>query len=118
MTTGWKLDRAAHYALIEEYPPRYGTVVADHVTLQAGEGGDPPEPVGEALIVGHADDGAGVEAYVVAVNGSTNRPDGGTWHVTWSLGPGRSARESNDVIAAQGWHEVFPRPLLVYPARW
>lgn len=118
MTTGWKLDRAARLALIENFPPQYGNVVADHVTLRAGEGGEAPGPIGEALIVGHADDGAGVEAYVVAIDGSTERPDGGTWHVTWSLGPGRTAGESNDVIAASGWTELLPHPLLVAPAAW
>jgi len=118
MTTGWKLDLGARLALIEDYPPCYGNVIADHVTLAAGEGGTAPEPVSEAMIVGHADDGEGVEAYVVAIDGSTERPDGGTWHVTWSLGPGRSARESNDVIAARPWRELPPRPLLVYPATW
>ena len=30
-------------------------------------------------------------------------PDGSTYHITWSLGPGRKARESNDVLRDQGW---------------
>ena len=120
MTTGWKLDLGARLALIEEFPPRYGKVVADHITLAAGNSASDsaPGPVGEAMIIGHADDGEGVEAYVVAIDGSTDRPDGGTWHITWSLGPGRSARESTDVIDVQGWRDVLPRPLLVHPASW
>ena len=118
MTTGWKLDTGARLALIEQLAPRYGEVVADHVTLAADSAGPPPPPVGEAWIVGHADDGEGVEAYVVAIDGSTTRPDGGTWHVTWSLAPGRSARESNRIIAERGWTRLQPRPLLVLPASW
>jgi len=119
MTIGYKLDLGARLALIEEFEPRYGHVVADHVTLRAGEDADPvPEPIGQAEIVGHADDGDGVEAYVVAIDGSTQRPDGGTWHITWSLAPGRSARESNDVIAERGWTPMAPHALLIYPARW
>lgn len=115
MTTGWKLDEAARLALIEEYPPRYGVVVADHITLDAGR--DRPPPIEPAMIVGHADDGEGVEAFVVAIDGSTRRPDGGTWHMTWSLGPGRTADESNTVIA-RGWQPMHGGPLLVRPAEW
>jgi len=118
MTTGWKLDMGARLALIEALPPRYGQVVADHVTCSAQSSGPAPGPIGEAWIVGHADDGEGVEAYVVAIDGATTRPDGGTWHVTWSLGPGRQAGESNAVIAARGWTPLAQRPLLVYPAAW
>ncbi len=55
---------------------------------------------------------------VVALNGSTARPDGKIWHVTWSLADGRTARESNDVIAALGWTEIEGRPLVLEPAAW
>ena len=118
MTVGWKLDPAAHLALIEEFPPRYGRYIADHITLPAAHDAALPQPAEEALVVGHADDGEGVEALIVALNGSTERPDGGTWHMTWSLGPGRRAQESNAVIARCGWTALDPRPLLVYPAKW
>lgn len=69
-------------------------------------------------VVGRADDGEGVEALVVAIGGSTNRPDGSTWHITWSLAPGREARESNDVIAAQGWERCDPIPITLEPGWW
>lgn len=118
MTIGWKLDREARLALQETYPPRYGRVVADHVTLPQQDEEAVPEPVGFATVVGRADDGEGVEALIVAIDGSTERPDGGTWHVTWSLGPGREARESNEVIAARGWDPLDGGPLPIYPARW
>ena len=56
---------------------------------------------------------------VVAIEGETGRPDGSTWHITWSLGPGRKAKESNDVIAARGWTAFDePVPLRLVPARW
>src|SRR5919107_332704 len=57
----------------------------------------------KGVVVGVADDGAGVQALVVEIGGTTRRPDGSTYHVTWSLGPGRRAVESNDVIRACGW---------------
>jgi hypothetical protein len=110
---GWKLDRAQRPALIERFPPRNAFTVADHVTLQVDVAEDtPPTPRCRAEIVGRADDGKGVEALIVAIDGSTDRPGGGTYHITWSLGPGRHARESNDVIAQVGWSPL-PEPVAV-----
>ena len=53
--------------------------------------------------MGVADDGAGVQALVVEIGGTTRRPDGATYHIAWSLAPGREAVESNDVIRERGW---------------
>jgi hypothetical protein len=56
---------------------------------------------------------------VVQVEGSSERPDGGTYHITWSLAPGRKAVESNDVIARFRWHPVEPPvPVTLQPARF
>ena len=54
-------------------------------------------------MVGVADDGAGVQALVVEIGGTTRRPDGSAFHIAWSLGAGRKAAESNDVIRERGW---------------
>lgn len=114
--TGWLLDGTERPALLERFPPRYATVVAEHVTHTFGAGRDHPLPRDTSgRIVGTADDGLGVQALVVEIGGTTGRPDGSTFHVTWSLGPGRKARESNDVIAARGWVPVEPVPLALKP---
>ena len=56
---------------------------------------------------------------MVRLNGTTDRPDGSTWHITWSLAEGRRAQESNDVIAARGWTAFdLPMPIILAPARW
>ena len=116
---GWKLDPDQRGELLLQFPPRYAHADADHVTLRHAPRDAPlPEPA-EAEIVGRADDGAGVEAMVVRLNGTTDRPDGSTYHITWSLAKGRDAKESNDVIAARGWTELdLPMPVLITPARW
>lgn len=100
---GWSLDRGQREELLKRFPPRYAQAVADHVTLKFGDGDAklPIETSGE--IVGEADDGKGVQAMVVRIGGTTDRPDGSTYHITWSLAPGRKAKESNAVIAASGW---------------
>lgn len=117
MTIGWKLDREQRAALLARHLPRYANVIADHITLSVS-GTRPPVHAGDAVIVGRADDGAGVDALIVAINGSTARPDGKVWHITWSLAEGRMPRESNDVIAQSGWTKQSGEKLVLTPALW
>lgn len=118
--TGWKLPSEERERLLERFPPKYERTAADHVTLNAGANAETPLPRQfDAEVVGRADDGDGLECLVVAVGGTTDRPDGSTYHITWSLGPGRRAKESNDVLHDRGW-ERLDRPILVQldPARF
>lgn len=117
MTIGWKLDRTQRSALLDAFPPRYANVVADHVTINV-DGTELPQLAIDPVLMGHTDDGNGVEAMIVAINGSTSRPDGKVWHITWSLAEGRAARQSNDVIAQYGWQEFVPVHLKITPAQW
>ena len=115
--TGWKLDRTVREQLLRDHPPRYPEVVADHVTLKVG-GTELPAEV-KAAIVGRTDDGNGVEAMVVTIDGSVDRPDGSTYHITWSLGPTRNARESNDVLRDLGWEKLDGAiDVKIVPARF
>jgi hypothetical protein len=118
--TGWKLPRDERSALLERFPPKYDDVIADHVTLRVGASPDsplPPKP--DARIVGRADDGESLECLVVELDGTTDRPDGSTYHITWSLGPGRRAIESNAVLRDRGWENISrPIPIDLQPARF
>jgi hypothetical protein len=118
--TGWKLPREERERLLERFPPKYANVIADHVTLRTGATAATPLPGRvEARIVGSADDGRSLECLVVELDGTTDRPDGSTYHITWSLGEGRSARESNNVLRAQGWENISaPIPIELEPARF
>jgi len=106
--TGWKLPPDERETLLARFPAKYENVVADHVTLRVGATPDTPLPrkPDSARIIGRADDGDSLECLVVEMDGTTDRPDGSTYHITWSLGPGRKARESNDVLRDQGWEHV------------
>jgi hypothetical protein len=119
---GWAVDAGERAALLARLAPVYPDVVANHVTLRAKVARDTPLPPAVACeIVGEADDGAGVQAMVVRIDGTTDRPDGSTFHITWSLDKagGRRARESNDVIAERGWKPLpAPIPVTVRPARF
>ena len=120
IVTGWKLPRDERDRLLERFPPKYENVVADHVTLNANANGDTPLPRDvNAEIVGCADDGESLECLVVEIDGSTDRPDGSTYHITWSLGPVRKAKESNDVLRDAGWdHLDKPIAIELEPARF
>lgn len=118
--TGWKLPQGDRERLLQLFPPKYENVVADHVTLRVGATPGTPLPrKPEARVVGRADDEQSLECLVVELDGTTDRPDGSTYHITWSLGPGRKARESNDVLREQGWqHLPSPVPVDLDPARF
>jgi hypothetical protein len=118
---GWKLDRGERKELLRRFPPRYDDVIADHVTLQSKALDEPLPPAVEAKIVGRADDEDSLECLVVAVDGTTDRPDGSTFHITWSLdkSKGREARQSNDVLKERGWTAFeLAVPVSVEPARF
>ncbi len=117
---GWKLDREQRKELLQQFPPQFPNVVADHVTLRPRSAANAPLPSEQhGEIVGRVSDNKGVEAMVVRIDGTTDRPGGGTYHITWSLADGRRAKESNDVLAAQSY-EAFelPMPVKLEPARF
>ena len=118
--TGWKLPETERELLLRRFPPSYENVVADHVTLRVGATPQTPLPARpSAEVIGRADDGRGLECLVVALDGTTDRPDGSTYHITWSLGPGREARESNDLLRDRGWNYLeAPIPVELEPARF
>lgn len=77
--------------------PVYERVILEHVTHKFPD--KKPAPVAaQVFIVGHVSDGEGVQALIVSVDGSTERSDNGTYHVTYTLGEGRRPVESNNVI--------------------
>lgn len=112
----WRLPKEEQQKLLERFPPSYSNVVADHVTFESG-GREAPPAVDRGRVVGVADDGQGVEALVVEIAGTTHRPDGSTYHITWSLdrARGREAVHSNDVIARCGWRDVPPVEVTLRP---
>ena len=120
MVIGWKLDREQRKELLQQFPPQFRNVVADHVTLKARAAAEAPLP-GEqhGEIVGRVTDDKGVEAMVVRIDGTTDRPDGSVYHITWSLDDGRKANESNDVLRDRAWEPFdLPMPIQLQPDRW
>jgi hypothetical protein len=117
---GWKLDRVQRRELLQQFLPKFRNTIADHVTLVVNAVHDAPLPQEtEGEIIGRVEDSAGVEAMIVAIGGTTDRPGGGTFHLTWSLADGRKAKESNDAIAECGWVAFdAPTSVRLHPARF
>jgi hypothetical protein len=80
---GWKLDRAERADLLKRFPAESPDVLADHITLDAGADEHTRLPLAQsAEIVGAINDGEELQAMVLAINGTTDRPDGSTYHIT------------------------------------
>ena len=93
----YKLSDASRRSLLAHFPPRYPLVKADHVTVRFGVNRDYSlPPAADIEVIGYADDGRGIEALVVSVNGETQRPDGSVYHVTLSYDPEKKAPASFD----------------------
>ena len=118
--TGWKLPQHERERLLERFAPKYERTIADHVTLKLGGGSEAPLPDEKSgTVVGRADDGDSLECLVVEIGGTTDRPDGSVYHITWSLGPDRKPKESNDVLRDRGWQLIDdPIAIDLEPARF
>ena len=87
----FNIDASTREKLLGHIPAAYLKTVADHITIQLTK---KPEvlPAAQTIdILGIADDGNGLQALVVAVDGQRLRPDGKPYHITWSLDPEKMA---------------------------
>jgi predicted N-formylglutamate amidohydrolase len=73
------------------------------------------QTTGDFEVVGYAVE-RGLEAWVIAVRGNIIRPDGGTYHLTWSLDRelGKRPYHSNALIRNEGFTAV--EPIRLYAA--
>ena len=104
--SGWELSDNDRSRLLALYPPVYPDVIAHHVTYQFPSTTMPPSV--SAKIVGYVDDGEGVQALVVEIDGETEKANGSAYHITWSIdkSKGRKPVDSNTVIQEFGWKTI------------
>jgi len=110
----FELSSSSRSQLAQSFPPKFSEFVGHHVTYKRGAKSDQPLPEASSFkVVGYACDPAGIECLVVEVDGSTVRPDGGTYHCTWSLDreAGFKPVKSNDLLR-DGWEKV-PNPINI-----
>lgn len=103
MYTGYELSRESREKLARFFPPQYPDFIGHHITLEFGtKPGTPvPEAPQKVEVVGYVDDGRGVEGFLVEVDGTSKRPTGGRFHITWSIdrSKGRKPFHTNDIIS-------------------
>ena len=101
MYTAYVLTEETREALLELYPPKYDKVIAEHITVDFGVPIDADLPEGDWIkVIGEADSKDGLQALVVSVDGDSRRPDGKTYHITWSLDPDKyKPVDYNELIA-------------------
>lgn len=87
--------------LLQRFIPKYPKIIAHHITVEHGIPNDSAPPETASLkVVGYADSGDGIEALVVSVDGTYDRPDGNIYHITWSLDPTKySPKDSNILLS-------------------
>lgn len=114
---GWELPEGERKRLLVQFPPLYPDVIAHHVTLVFGVGADCPLPEEtQGFVVGIADDRVRVQALVIEVGGTTDRPDGSTYHITWSIDKRAGAKpvHSNEVVKKDA-RSVERTPVVLIP---
>lgn len=94
MYTGYEIDPDSRSKLASLYPPKNPRFMGHHITEAFGvKDGSVPEQPKSITIVGHINNEEnGVEGFIVEIDGTTARPDGGTYHLTWSLDPEKGAK--------------------------
>ena len=113
---GWLLPAAERNRLLDLFPPLFETVVAHHCTLEFGVLSTTALPTDHtAQVIGESVDRSGVQALVLEIGGTQQRPTGGIFHITWSLANGRKPVQSNHVIRQQGWICCNPVTIALEP---
>lgn len=121
------LTEESRNKLLEEFPPRWETFAGHHVTVKFGASDKDELPtVGKYHVIGYSvltesPDESGIEALVVSIKsphqsrGHTTREDGNTYHITWSYGPGYSAKDAVQ-LTATGYKRQTPIEINLEPA--
>lgn len=101
--TAYVLDDASRRLLLETFPPKYGDVIAHHITHKFGAGeSDVPPPPRDVRVIGYHDSGA-IQVLAVAVEGQRKQATESEprfYHITLSLDreQGVSPKDSNAVL--------------------
>ena len=105
----FKLSEGSKQNLKDLYPPKFSKVYCDHITVAFNLTEElyiqltSQYAEAKLLVIGYAFNGESLECFVVSVDGSTNRPDGDTFHITHSLSAPSAPKDSNALIKSVGY---------------
>ena len=86
MYSGYELSEESRNKLKMLLVPIFNNFMGHHITEKFGVAADYPTPEmpDSVVVVGRAiDKKLEVDALLVEINGSSNRPDGSKYHITW-----------------------------------
>lgn len=104
------LDSPSRDLLLKQIKPEFTDIIAHHITVQfpaTSQDPLPPQPK-QIKVIGVASDHKGVQAAIVELDGTSQRPDGKIYHITISIDKSQGAKpvHSNDVIAKYGYEKL------------
>jgi hypothetical protein len=101
MFSSYVLTDVSRTALLKRFQQKHEKLVAHHITYKYPDNNVAP-PISKAVVIGYSMDDL-CECLVVELDGNSTRPDGGVFHITWSLNKGVSPVYSNTLIKNSGW---------------
>lgn len=112
----YNLTEESRQLLLEKFPPLYENVVLHHITYKFGfsQNFDLPPEVSSVKVVGYTKN-EHIECLVVALDGSTLRPDGLIYHITISHDNLSQPKDSNALLES-GFDSSSPIYIKVVPA--
>ena len=115
----FEVDKKSRKDLKKIFEPQFKEFIGHHVTYKFGVKSNEklPNKPKIAKVVGYVKNDKGLEALVVEINGSTKRPDGKTFHITWSLdrSAGFKPVHSNNLLTSGKWENVNPIEIKLNP---
>lgn len=116
MYTAYTLNESSRKVLETHFPPKYSEFVGHHITYKFGVDENAKVPKKAKIkVVGHIDDGEGLEALVVSIDGTKERPDGNLYHITWSLDEGKKPVDSNKLLKKKMYTLILPIEINTTP---
>lgn len=112
--SAYVLSKKSRSLLLNKFPPKFSKVDAHHITVKFGlDKTDRIPNQSKIQAVGYACDKS-LECCVISINGRTERPDGGVYHITLSYEYNRKPVESNYLLK-NGWTKIEPFSISAKP---
>jgi len=119
MYTAYVLSEQSRKQLAEVFPPKFSDHIGHHITIAFGvpKGTETPKQPTDVKVIGYVCDDEGLETLLVSVDGSAARPDGKTFHITWSLERDKFKPKDSNELIEHGILQLGPIvPITVTPA--
>ena len=119
MFTGWKLSKDSQDMLMLKFPPKFPDVFAHHITYMFGKNSEVPNDSDDIKVVGVCETDT-IQCLIIKIDGTTVRPDSGTYHITWSIDKSKGAKpvDSNNAIKTNGFQSVADTPIKCIAKRF